>query len=234
MRPQTVGSECSGSPARAFPMRELLESRSPSPRRRHTATAALQAARCLQEDIGCRLPSRDLLRGDRHLEVLQQLRLRECGVDQGTVRRRRDRQAKRDGKPLHGLDCAGDERQVLRVPSEHSAYDLVVDVRRRVREADDVGHVARPLGRTHAHHVRLCVVVPATAAFVRKLLAHLVPGVLRVDDDAVEIEDDRVDPAQARVTLSSPTSRTDATLRASPSETANCRFRPTPTDIAAL
>jgi hypothetical protein len=58
-----------------------------------------------------------------------------------------------------------------------------------------------------ASHVRLSPVVPTTSALPRQLLAHLVPHVLRVDDDAVEVEDDRLDSAQTRVTLSRPMSR---------------------------
>jgi hypothetical protein len=35
--------------------------------------------------------------------------------------------------------------------------------------------------------------VPATASFVCQLLAHLVPHVLGVEHDAVEVEDDGLD-----------------------------------------
>ena len=46
--------------------------------------------------------------------------------------------------------------------------------------------------------------LPAAAALARQLLAHLVPDVLGVDEHAVEVEDDRLDLGQARVTLSRP------------------------------
>ena len=42
-------------------------------------------------------------------------------------------------------------------------------------------HVARPLGRAHAHHVPLRARVPAAAALVRELLADAVPDLLGVD-----------------------------------------------------
>ena len=70
----------------------------------------------------------------------------------------------------------------LRVAREHPPHDLVVDLLRRLGEPDHVVHVARPLGRAHAHHVRLRALVPAAAALARELLAHLVPDVLGVDD----------------------------------------------------
>ena len=52
--------------------------------------------------------------------------------------------------------------------------------------------------------------MPASAALARELLSHLVPHVLGVDEHAVEVEDDRLDRAQTRVTLSGPMSRTEA------------------------
>ena len=48
-----------------------------------------------------------------------------------------------------------EERQPLAVALEHPAHDLVVDLLGRLGEADHVVHVARPLRRAHAHHVRL-------------------------------------------------------------------------------
>ena len=53
-------------------------------------------------------------------------------------------------------------------------------------------------GRAHLHHVRLRPLVPAPASFACELLANLVPQVLRVDDDAVEVEHDGFDTAHTR------------------------------------
>ena len=58
-------------------------------------------------------------------------------------------------------------------------------------------HVARPLGRAHAHHGPLRPGVPAPAALVRQVLAHVVPHLLGVDQQAVHIEDDRRDHRRA-------------------------------------
>ena len=41
----------------------------------------------------------------------------------------------------------------------------------------------------------LRALVPAPAALARELLAHLVPDLLGVEQDAVEVEDDRLDHA---------------------------------------
>ena len=96
---------------------------------------------------------------------------------------------------LHGIDGTVDQRQVLGVADEHPADDLAVDLVRRLRQADHLVHVARPLGGAHAHHVRLRLFAPASAAFAGEALPDLVPELLAVDDDAVEVEDDRVDHA---------------------------------------
>jgi hypothetical protein len=53
--------------------------------------------------------------------------------------------------------------------------------------------MAWPFERAHAHHVGLRPVVPAPAALARERLAHLVPDVLRVQEDSVQVEDDRLD-----------------------------------------
>ena len=86
-----------------------------------------------------------------------------------------------------------DQRQRLAVAREQPPDDLVADLLRRLGEPDLVVHVARPLGRAHPHHRRLRALVPAAAALLRQLLAHVVPDLLRVDDHAVEVEDDGLD-----------------------------------------
>ena len=71
--------------------------------------------------------------------------------------------------------------------------DDPVDLLRRLGKADALVHVARPLGRAHAHHVPLRALVPAAATLVRQRLADVVPHLLRVDQDTVEVEDDSPD-----------------------------------------
>ena len=82
---------------------------------------------------------------------------------------------------------------MLRVAGLHPAHDLVVDLVGGLWQPDDVVHVTRPLGRAHAHHVRLRLRVPAPAALARELLAYVVPHVLGVDEHPVEVEDDGLD-----------------------------------------
>ena len=62
-----------------------------------------------------------------------------------------------------------------------------------VREPEFVVHVARPLERAHAHHVRLRAVVPAPASLAYERLANRVPDLLGVEEQPVEVEDDAVD-----------------------------------------
>src|SRR5581483_11718683 len=61
----------------------------------------------------------------------------------------------------------------------------------RFGEADAVVHVHRPLFGAHSHHVALRAGMPASAALMCKLLAHVVPHLLGVDQHAVHVEDDR-------------------------------------------
>ena len=51
---------------------------------------------------------------------------------------------------------------------------------------------ARPLRRAHPHHVRLRALGPAAAELTGERLAHLVPQLLGVEQQAVEVEDDGV------------------------------------------
>ena len=95
--------------------------------------------------------------------------------------------------PSHGLERAGHERQPLAVQSLEPFHDLRRDLLGRIRHAEHVAHVPRPLRRAHAHHGPLRVVTPATAAFLGDLAPRLVPQLLGVEQDAVEIEDDGLD-----------------------------------------
>ena len=158
-----------------------------------SAAGTLEPPRRLQVDVGRRLASLDLLRGDRRREELCETRTREDALDHGPVRRGGDGERKRSSEAAYGVDGAVDQRKLGVVAFEQSPDDLVVDLLRRLREPELVVHVARPFGRAHPHHVRLGAVVPPPAALAHEPLAHVVPDLLRVDDDAVEIEDDGPD-----------------------------------------
>src|SRR5262249_40596360 len=93
---------------------------------------------------------------------------------------------------------------------EHAPHDLGIDLRGRLGQTEFVVHVAGPLRRAHAHHVRLRAVEPAAAPFSRDVLFHLGPDVLGVEEHTVEVEDDGVDGAHARVTASRSTAAADA------------------------
>ena len=74
------------------------------------------------------------------------------------------------------------------------AHDLVRDLLGGSRKADPLVHVARPLERAHAHHVALRALRPGEAALERELAPCLVPDLLAVDQHAVHVEDDGLDP----------------------------------------
>src|SRR5207302_537390 len=96
-------------------------------------------------------------------------------------------------EPLDCLDRAGEERQPLAVALAHPPDDLGADLLGWLAEPDHVVHVARPTRRAHAHPVPLRALAPAAAALARELLADLVPELLGVEEDAVEVEDDGLD-----------------------------------------
>jgi hypothetical protein len=114
-------------------------------------------------------------------------------VDQLSVRRRCEPERPAGHDPLDRLHGAGNERQLARVQLEHPVGDLGADLLGRLGKPDPLVHVDRPFARAHAHHVRLRALVPPAVTLARKTLAHLVPQLLRVEQHAVEIEDDGLD-----------------------------------------
>ena len=157
-----------------------------------------ETLRRLQVDVGSGLAAGDLFRRDGHREEPGQSGELENQVDDRTVRRRCDRQRPAAGQALDRFGGAVDQRQVLTVDPLEAADDLGRDLLRRVRHADHLVHVAGPLGRAHAHHVPLGAFVPSPAALPRKLLAGRVPDVLGVDENAVQVEDHRLDHGKTR------------------------------------
>src|SRR5688572_14141524 len=104
-----------------------------------------EATRGFEEDIGRWLTARDLLRRDRRVEERRELAGRENCVDDLAVRGRGDCERKRAGEATDGLDGTVHEWKADGVPGEQPLDDLVVDLVGRLREADHVVHVARPL-----------------------------------------------------------------------------------------
>jgi hypothetical protein len=149
-----------------------------------------EPARDVEVDVWRRLSAGDLLRGDRGLEEVRDAQQLERKVDQLAVRGGREAQAPPARETLDGLARSGDGRQKLAVKLSQAANDLAADLLGRLGQADHVVHVPGPLERAHAHHVPLGVLVPAAAMLPCELLAGLVPDLLRVEEDAVEVEDD--------------------------------------------
>ena len=109
------------------------------------------------------------------------------------VRRRGEADRPPRREPLHRLDRAGDQRQLVAVARRHQVDDLGGDLVRRLRQADVLVHVPRPLGRAHPHHRPLRLRAVPAAALVREALPDLVPQLLRLDQHAVQVEHDRLD-----------------------------------------
>ena len=67
---------------------------------------------CLEVDVGARLAACDLLRGDGGREAVGDACSVEHGVDQRSVRGRRDGERERRRQVADGVDGSVDERQV--------------------------------------------------------------------------------------------------------------------------
>jgi L-ascorbate metabolism protein UlaG (beta-lactamase superfamily) len=155
--------------------------------------ADTEPSRRLEIHVGRRLAARHLLRRDRGNEVAVEARRAEHHVDQLAVRRRGDRERHLRADPAHGLDRPRDERRRFAVARQHALHDRRVDLLRRPRHVQLLGHVPRPLGGAHPHHVARRPVGVRAAGLPHVQLAYVVPHLLRVDDHAVEVEDDRLD-----------------------------------------
>ncbi len=95
---------------------------------------------------------------------------------------------------LDGLGRSVDQGQAVPVAREHAPHDLCGDLVGLIRDAEVLVEVPGPLGRAHAHHRPLRLVVVAAAALADEGLANLVPDLLALDQDAVQVEDDRLGP----------------------------------------
>jgi hypothetical protein len=117
----------------------------------------------------------------------------EREIDQLAVGGRRQPQRPPVREPLDRLHGAVDQRQPVSVPLRHPPHHLRRELLGRLPESELVAQVARPLGRAHSHHRRLRARVPTAATLVDERLAHLVPHLLGLEQDAVEVEDDCLD-----------------------------------------
>ena len=170
-RPAPAGSAGSGSRSRAC--RPPAAARSPFA---ESSTAAqsrgrdAEPPRRLEVDVRRRLAARDLLGRDRRREAARRCRLLSSTA---SISGRFDDEATASGTAAASRSTAStaprEQRQALAVAGEHAPHDLVVDLGRRLGEAELLVHVARPLRRAHAHHRRLRAVVPAAAALADEL-----------------------------------------------------------------
>src|SRR4029077_7764559 len=152
----------------------------------------------LEVDVRGRLAVCHFLRGNGRPEELLRTGELEKEVDQRPVRGGGDTERPARADTPDRLDRAVDERQLSSVELRQALDALFRDPFRRVGQADHVVHVPRPLGRAHAHHRPLGVGPPVPATLLRDLAPSLVPELLGVEEDAVEVEDDRLDHVYAR------------------------------------
>jgi hypothetical protein len=94
---------------------------------------------------------------------------------------------------VHRLVRSGQEWQPVAVAADQKANDAGRDLLRLERHAELVAHVAAPLGRAHPEHLVLGGVRPRSAALQRDLSLRGVPLLLRIEQQAVEVEDDGLD-----------------------------------------
>src|SRR5262245_29673744 len=84
------------------------------------------------------------------------------------------------------------------VAVRHQLDDVRVHLLGRPRDTEVVGEVGGPFLRAHAHHRPLRLFVIASAEAHDVVAAYLVPDLLRLDQHAVEVEDDSLDQRQSR------------------------------------
>jgi hypothetical protein len=142
------------------------------------------------------LAAPDLLGRHRRGEVPREAREVQDSVDQRSVRGGRDRERPPRRQPLDRFARAGDQWQALAVPRLHPPHDLGRDLIRLLGNAQLVVHVPGPLQGAHPHHGALRLVVVPRPALLREPGAHLIPELLRLDEHAVEVEDDCLDHAE--------------------------------------
>ena len=94
---------------------------------------------------------------------------------------------------MNRLDRTVEQRQALAIPLLHASDYLGSDLLRRLGHPDVLVHVSRPLRRAHPHHRPLRPAVVSPAALACQPLAYVVPHLLGLDQDPVEIEDHRFD-----------------------------------------
>jgi len=151
----------------------------------------------LQIDVGRRLAARDLLGRHGRSEEIGDAHQLQRSVDHRPIRRGGKPEGPAQRQPADRLDRAVDEREPVAVTLEHPLDDQPVQLVGRVSKTELLVHVARPLGRAHAHHFCLRAFVPPAASLTRESLAHFVPDLLGVEQKAVEIEDDGADQTAA-------------------------------------
>ena len=199
-RPRPAGSGGSGSRRRACPppcaaRMPLCESSTAA----HALRLDAEPARRLQVDVRRRLAPRDLLGRDRDREELREPGSSSATVDQrrgSTTTRARAASAPRAARPPRR--APGISGSALPVAREHPPTTSAADLLRRLGQPDHLVHVARPLGRAHAHHVRAAR-GRASARRARAPAASRTSSQSRsrVEQHPVEVEDDRLDHSRA-------------------------------------
>ena len=187
-----LGIAITRRPAARAARMPLCESSIPAASRRVDA----EPPRRLQEHVGRRLAARRPPRTrprSRNTSPQPDVAITRSMTSLVGGRGERERPAR--GDPRDRLLGAGEERQPLRVALEHVRDDAVGDLLRLERDAQLVAHVARPLGRAHAEHRLRRAVGPRAAVLGDQRPAPAVPGGLRVEQEAVEVEDDGADQA---------------------------------------
>ena len=193
-RPRPAGSEgwAPRSPRSRRPQRRA--GRCSSPRSRRSAGAAPRAAARPPDRRRAPACRAHLLGGDASPRTRPSS---PASSSTRSISSRFDEDASPSGQRAaeraHGVDAPGSSGSCSRYMRSIRAHDLPVDLFTGELDAELVVHVGRPLRRAHAEHRRGRLLAPAPAGRADELLAWPRSTAARNRQDAVEVEDHRVD-----------------------------------------
>jgi low temperature requirement protein LtrA len=150
-----------------------------------------EAAGHLQVHIGSRLAPGDLLARHGGPKAPGQPGSVQDQLDDGPVGRAGQPQRPVLGQLPDHLHRPRYQRQRLLIAGGDPGHRLGDDRGRRHRHAELLGHVSRPLRGAHAHHGGRRPRDPVASPGTDQPLADGVPDLLALDQDPVEVEDDR-------------------------------------------
>ena len=190
-----VGTRGSDTRSRAFPRGRGAQAvrESSTARSREGARRASPPPRDRRQARACRappLPRRPSLRRARATRA-------SSSTSSKTARFADDARPRgqRRARASTASRAPGDQAAGVRDRARQAPHDLVRDLLGRKADVELVVHVPRPFRRAHAHHRARGFLRPGAAVLMGDFLARRRPDLLGVDENAIEVEDDRCDHA---------------------------------------